>query len=284
MSEEQYPLISIYIPTHNRLSLLKRAIKSVQDQIYPNIEIIVCDDASTDGTEQYVLDIMRNDERIKYYKNEVALGACAARNIGIFKANGFFITGLDDDDEFTPDRLIFLYENWSDEYSFICCNFIDVYTDNKVKSFYPKGDFLGEYKDLLFENVCSNQVFTLTERLREINGFDVRVKRLQDWDTWLRLSFKYGKFKRFGDVKYIMHHDTTVQRVSHASDFSSALRDLKLRNLELYQEEDYRYMTFLEQNAINKTSFKDTFYWSIRKKKLKYIVKFFAMKVKKIIK
>lgn len=274
MMEEKFPLISVYIPTHNRLQLLKRAIKSVQAQTYPNIEILVCDDASTDGTDNYILEIMNSDSRIKYLKNTIPEGACAARNRGIFEANGIFITGLDDDDEFTPDRLNFLFNNWNNEYSFICCNFIDVYSHKNSKKFYPDSNFLGDYRDLLFENKCSNQVFTLTERLQGVSGFDVRAKRLQDWDTWLRLSYKYGKFKRFGDVKYIMHHDTTVPRVSNAISISLAIHELKMRNLNLYQGEDYRYMTFLELYAKKEFSFYDAFYWGLKKKKINYIVKY----------
>lgn len=281
MSEDKYPLISIYIPTYNRLQLLKRAISSVQKQQYKNIEILICDDASTDGTEDYIREIMENDHRVKYFKNKVSEGACSARNLGIFNANGCFITGLDDDDEFTVDRLNFLLSNWNPEYSFICCNFIDAYPNKEARPFYSENDFVGDYKKILFENVCSNQVFTLTERLRNINGFDTRAKRLQDWDTWLRLSFKYGKFKRFGHATYIMHHNNTIQRVSNASSFSSALRELKNRNLEIYQDNDLKYMNFLEKYAENKHTFISSVKWSVRKKNIKFIIKFFINKIKK---
>lgn len=93
-------LISIYIPTHNRRKLLERAVKSVQQQTYLNIELIIVDDGSSDSTWDYLNDIANKNIRI--FKHEQPLGACAARNLAIKHAKGKFITGLDDDDEFQP--------------------------------------------------------------------------------------------------------------------------------------------------------------------------------------
>lgn len=102
------PLVTIYISTYNRLEKLKRAINSVLQQDYTNWELIVCDDASCDGTSDYMNDICMKDSRIRYLRNDVNKGACETRNLGIFNAKGTFITGLDDDDEFTNDRISFL--------------------------------------------------------------------------------------------------------------------------------------------------------------------------------
>ncbi|HHS9996570.1 TPA: glycosyltransferase family 2 protein, partial [Klebsiella pneumoniae] len=93
----QMPLVSVYITTCNRLDKLKRAVRSVQEQTFENIEILICDDASTDGTEKYVQELIREDNRIRYFRNQTSKGACAARNLGIFNAKGQYITGLDDD-------------------------------------------------------------------------------------------------------------------------------------------------------------------------------------------
>ncbi|HDH7790640.1 TPA: glycosyltransferase, partial [Raoultella ornithinolytica] len=117
------PLVTIYISTHNRLEKLKRAINSVLQQDYDNWELIVCDDASCDGTSDYMNDICIKDTRIRYLRNDVNKGACETRNLGIFNAKGTFITGLDDDDEFTNDRISFFVDNWNVKYSFLCCNF-----------------------------------------------------------------------------------------------------------------------------------------------------------------
>ena len=92
-------LVTIYIPTKNRLKLLNRAIESVKKQTYKDIEIIVVDDGSTDGTTEYLAQEI-NSGTLKAIFNKKSLGACAARNKAIEMATGDFITGLDDDDYF----------------------------------------------------------------------------------------------------------------------------------------------------------------------------------------
>ena len=97
------PLISVIIPTHNRRELLLRAIDSVLKQTHEELEIIVIDDASTDGTQSAVLDL--HEERIQYVRLPEQSGACAARNKGVDMARGEYIAFHDSDDVFHPDKL-----------------------------------------------------------------------------------------------------------------------------------------------------------------------------------
>src|SRR4030067_1733348 len=106
-------LVTVYIPTKNRLELLQRAIKSVQTQTYPNIELIVVDDGSTDGTREY-LEKEVGVGNFKAIFHDKSLGACATRNAAIKSSRGELITGLDDDDYFLSDRRIELFvEKWN---------------------------------------------------------------------------------------------------------------------------------------------------------------------------
>ncbi|MEH6372638.1 glycosyltransferase [Pectobacterium carotovorum] len=278
MRDETPPKVSVYITTHNRIDKLKRAIDSVLKQDYPNFELLVCDDASVDGTKEYVESLIDKDPRIIYLRNEKNEGACVARNMGIFNATGVFITGLDDDDEFLSNRISFFVDNWNDGLSFICCDFIEKFTNGKEKLYYKENKiyFEGKYSDLLFYNIASNQVFTKTESLRGIGGFDVRAKRLQDWDTWLRLSFKYGNFRRFKEATYIMHHDhkKNEYRVSKSYPFSRALIDLKDRNKELYQGNNLDFINFLISTVERRAGLRDSILWSFSKKTPKYAMKY----------
>ena len=99
------PLVTVYIPTYNRKFLLERAILSVLNQTYHNIEVIVVDDGSIDGTRELLVEMAKKDNRLHYYFKENNSGACKSRNIAIANANGFFITGLDDDDYFEKNRV-----------------------------------------------------------------------------------------------------------------------------------------------------------------------------------
>jgi len=98
-------LVSCIIPTHNRSSLLKRAVNSVINQIHKFLEIIIVNDGSSDETEEVINKLKRKDPRIISLVNEKSEGPSAARNKGINIATGDFIAFLDDDDEWMPNRI-----------------------------------------------------------------------------------------------------------------------------------------------------------------------------------
>ncbi|MCI8562097.1 MAG: glycosyltransferase family 2 protein [Lachnospiraceae bacterium] len=99
-------LVSAIITTHNRKNLLLGAVNSVLNQTYQNIECIVIDDASTDGTERFLMKWI-NDEKIKYVyiRPEESKGGNYARNIGILSAKGKYLAFLDDDDEWYKTKI-----------------------------------------------------------------------------------------------------------------------------------------------------------------------------------
>lgn len=97
------PLITVVLTTYNRCRLLQRAINSVLGGNYDNFELIIVDNASTDGTSEVISQI--KDPRVQYVRMPDNGGALSARNRGFDMAQGEYITTLDDDDELTPDAL-----------------------------------------------------------------------------------------------------------------------------------------------------------------------------------
>jgi glycosyltransferase involved in cell wall biosynthesis len=95
-------LFSIIIPTFNRAVMISNAIQSVVDQTFSNWEMIIVDDGSTD----YTYEVVKNfkDHRIKYFKKDHEERSIA-RNFGIEKANGQYLSFLDDDDHYMPEFL-----------------------------------------------------------------------------------------------------------------------------------------------------------------------------------
>lgn len=180
------PLISVYIPTCNRRYLLERAVQSVVTQTYPNVEIIISDDQSDDDTQDFCKGLVEKYNNIIYLRNEIRSGACVARNKAIDVASGEFITGLDDDDYFLPNRLEVLLNGLkSNNYQvvFSDCKVIDEKGGVKVverKSVVKK-------KDLLKANYIGNQVFTYTKLLKLIGGFNISMPAWQDLECWFRL-------------------------------------------------------------------------------------------------
>ena len=91
-------LVSIITPSYNSAKFIAETIQSVQNQTYPNWEMIIVDDGSSDETESVVLSIIQNDNRIQFHKLSQNSGPAVARNTGIEKASGDYMTFIDADD------------------------------------------------------------------------------------------------------------------------------------------------------------------------------------------
>jgi len=206
------PLITVYMPTHNRRALLERAVNSVFAQTMQNFELIIVDDASKGDTLSYLQKLAERDKRVTFLRNDVAQGACVARNRAINQAKGKFVTGLDDDDEFLPHRLELLLAGYDSKYAFVCHGFIWQYGKHE-KKVYTKAKEI-TLDEQLNQNYATNQVLVEKERLLAIGGFDESFKACQDYDTWTRLIIAYGKAKCLGNASYIVHQGHEGTRIT----------------------------------------------------------------------
>ncbi len=96
-------IVSVIIPTWNREEIIKKAVDSALNQSYYNIEVLVCDDGSTDNTESVVKSI--EDERVRWIAGEHSGRPAVPRNKGIKEAKGEWVAFLDSDDEWLPEKL-----------------------------------------------------------------------------------------------------------------------------------------------------------------------------------
>lgn len=137
--ENQNPLVSVIIPTYNRANSLERAIKSVINQTYKNLEIIVVDDNSTDNTEEIVKSF--SDDRIKYVRHFQNKGSSSARNTGIKNSQGEFIAFLDSDDEYLPEKIeksIQVFNSAAENIGMVCSNFWRIINKEKKIGLFKK--------------------------------------------------------------------------------------------------------------------------------------------------
>jgi glycosyltransferase involved in cell wall biosynthesis len=202
------PLISVIIPTHNRVLLLEKAINSVLMQSERDFELIIVDDASTDETFELLNHFVENDTRIKVIKNIVALGGGGARNVGIFASKGKWVAFLDDDDEWFENKLSVQLEkvNLASSAVACSCNYEHHYPFGVVRKFViPENVSLN---DLYYGNVLGGASMCLCSRniLLKMRGFDAKLKSGQDWDLWLRLRAE-GEVVVCGKplVRYLAH-------------------------------------------------------------------------------
>ena len=207
------PLVSIYMPTKNRLELLKRAVLSVEKQTYPNLELVVCDDGSTDGTKEYLAALKSSKTlKVKVISNNTSNGACYARNQAINVAEGMFITGLDDDDYMLPNRISLLLAAYKPEYSFISSAMIWDY-GHKTRVIDKKPGPITLEAQLSY-NEATTQILVEKSRVIEVGGFDETFVACQDYDLWTRLIIAYGEAFRIAEPTYIINDTNPAQRMT----------------------------------------------------------------------
>ncbi|TGV19312.1 glycosyltransferase [Pseudoalteromonas sp. MEBiC 03607] len=212
--EEKNVIVSIYLPTKNRLPLLKRAVESVLNQTFTNFELIIVNDGSTDSaqTKSWLDELSSIEPRVRVIHQQTSIGACAARNKAINIAEGKYITGLDDDDEFLPHRLESLVSNYDPNYAFLSHGVLWFY-GKKGKVIDAGGGEISLAKILSY-NYATNQVFTETYKLKLIKGFDTSFKACQDYDTWTRLIKQFGPAKMLKGYSYIQHQGHEETRIT----------------------------------------------------------------------
>lgn len=191
-------LVSVIIPTFNRSYILGKAIDSILDQTYKNWELIIVDDGSSDNTEELVKSYKTT--QIRYFKKKHA-GPCAARNYGIVKAKGKWITYVDSDDILLSRCLEVMVENMESRPGAIFglprgTRSLDLYEDGKlVKSVDDSDDMPMAFtvKDMFMRNArfaCLG--FMHLRRLYEEGiMWDEHVGSMEDWEFMLSIGEKY---------------------------------------------------------------------------------------------
>lgn len=208
------PLVTVYIPTRNRLPMVRNALNSCIYQSIRDIEIIVVDDSSSDGTAAYLEAMTNNDPRIRYIRNNKPLGAPAARNIAIELASGFYLTGLDDDDIFFPsrlERLVMMHRQMSPS----CVTSQDFIVTEKSWRVTKKPDVVS-IKDLKYYNCLGNQVLAPTDVFRQAGGFDPNLIAAQDYDLWLRIVHSFGPARVLPEALQIICMSDHYDRISNS--------------------------------------------------------------------
>jgi glycosyltransferase involved in cell wall biosynthesis len=200
---QKSPLVSVYIPTKNRRELLSNAIDSILKQTYSNVEIIVVDDGSSDGTFEFLEKLMKTTKNLQIFRNETSIGACASRNIAIKNARGTFISGLDDDDVFLSNRIESLVAAYNEKFAFVCSSMLWDYGRNKRLIDFVPGEISLEQQ--LSYNEATSQVLVEKERVLSVGGFDENLVSCQDYDLWTRLIFRYGNAYRISAPSYIIN-------------------------------------------------------------------------------
>jgi len=200
----QYPTFSVIMPVYNKEKYIKRAIDSILSQTYPDFEIIIVDDKSTDKS----LEIIKNfkDKRIRVFKQRKNKGASFTRNFGIKKAKAPYIAFLDADDEYLPnflEEIIRLKKKYKNIHFFATAFiFVDATGVESHNGFGNKKDFL--IKNVMLKMINDKFFFHVSSMVVGKNIFDdvgafqgsyngnkINNVMCEDSDLFLRISDKY---------------------------------------------------------------------------------------------
>jgi glycosyltransferase involved in cell wall biosynthesis len=202
--------------------LARHGLASAVRQEDANLEIVVVDDGSTDGTAERLADL--GDPRVRVFRFETSQGQAKARNKGISEARGEWIAFLDDDDVWSPYKLRSQLDRAAAaDAAFAYTSAAFLSEDGRVKAVEraPNGDEVAAL--LLRRNVLSvgsSSVMARAEEVRRLGGFDPRLNELSDWDFWIRLaSSSKGAACPEVLVGYMLHPQN--RRVVEESDVES---------------------------------------------------------------
>jgi glycosyltransferase involved in cell wall biosynthesis len=179
-------LVSVIMPAHNAGPFLEPALRSALSQTYAELEIIVVDDASADGTAATAAAIAASDPRVRVIRFATNVGPARARNAGIESATGRYVAFLDSDDVWLPEKIarqIAAMQSAQAALSYTACRKID--EESRAGAVIPVPASV-DYGRLLHTNVivCSSAIYD-TARIGKVYMPDI-AKR-QDYGLWLNI-------------------------------------------------------------------------------------------------
>jgi glycosyltransferase involved in cell wall biosynthesis len=227
--------VSVIIPNHNYLEFLPSAIESVLNQTYKNLELIVVDNGSTDGSQAF----LRTLKGVKLILQENR-GQADARNVGVEASDGFYIAFLDADDYWREDKIEKQVELMDWQHEMVVCDFLKIDSNNavfadsttqignrefsKIHKMQPGASIVpaGESTALLTRNLFNRA-----------GGFDRRLNSTTGWDFFRKCT----KLTRFA----IIHEPLVYYRVHNrnmSKDVELVLTELRKCYAILFEEDD----------------------------------------------
>lgn len=204
--QDQVPAVSVLLPTFRRgkSSLFRRCVESILAQTLNNIELIIIDDASTDGTADQINEFQRRDGRVSYLRHQQNIGLPAISEYeGYIRARGSRIAFAFDDTIFNPDALERLLSEalltpWAVIYGHIEWPYYDQVEERVITTRLGAAISQGALRTTNF--IPNSAVLMPREIIDDVGLYDphILVARVCDWDLWRRVASRYEL--RFVDV------------------------------------------------------------------------------------
>jgi len=206
----EYPLVSVIIPVYNMEAFLAEAIDSVLASTYPNFEIVIIDDGSTDQSPVIAETYSAKDQRIRFYR-QPNRGVSAARNLGLEEARGEFVLPVDADNKISPDfieKAVSILINQP--------HIKVVYTDmmlfgekNGLKKYRKYKKTLLARKNII--DACA--MYRRIDALK-IGGYCEEIIGREDWEFWISLLKNGGEVVHLPEIGFYYRIRSNSKRIS----------------------------------------------------------------------
>ena len=226
-------MVSVILPTYNRVALLDCAIQSILSQSFAEFELIVINDASTDDTKEYLDNLAKKDSRVRFIHNKENNYPDISKNLneGLRLAQGKYIARLDDDDYWCDvDKLKKQVEFLESHQDYVVCGGGTIVVDEKDKEkfrYYKPATDEAIRKRALFANPFTHSTVMFRREVALAVGGYGNFKNAEDWDLWLRMGEK-GKLYNFQEyfVRYLMNEKskTVIFKRSQSKEILAVVR------------------------------------------------------------
>lgn len=249
---EGAPRVSIVLPTYNRLGFLRRSIESVMRQSFMDWELVIVDDASTDGTKEFLDDLAKQDPRVRviHHASNESPDISANLNEGMDAARGIYIARLDDDDYWIDDAKLEKQTAFLDAHPncmVVGGGVIIVDAEGRELSRYFKQESDEDIrKNALFSSPFSHTTVMFRKDVAQSVGGYGYAKYAEDWDLWLKLGTKgtlynfpeyFAAYTMSGENKSFLHLRPQTQAIfgflfKHRKEYPGFLGALTLNTLQ----------------------------------------------------
>lgn len=234
-----YPLISIIIPCYNVEKTILETLNSALNQSYPNVEIIIVDDGSSDDLVKIIDPFLSVHTHIQVYQQENR-GLPATRNAGFLKSKGDYLVFLDGDDLLDKTFLEQCYNEFEKDSS-VSLVYSDVTLFEAEKGLLKLPKY--SYQTLLTGNCIVATAMMRRDYFEEVGLYDENLKFTEDWELWIRYLYKYPNvvkvpkplfFYRKRKTKDSM---TDLNEIQNVSDYAHLY--IYNKHFEIYREYGY---------------------------------------------
>lgn len=227
-AQELPPLVTVIMPVFNGARTLRQSVHSVLDQTCRDLELVVVDDASTDGTAGLVEELAEQDGRVRLVRRGRSGGPAAARNTGIAVGTGRYLAFCDADDLWLPEKLqrqLDLAEATGAALLYCGYHRVDAAFAGSAADFRPEGRVVNvpprlTHAALLHRNVIGNLTAVVdTQRTGPVSMPD--IQGAEDWALWLRILRACGAAAGIDEPLALYR---AAQPGSHSADRTRAVR------------------------------------------------------------